>query len=100
MHLHLEVFELYWNKTDKGNVVEPFEAEGTLVVLFSVFTHVSVWETAEKSKTLTSISIPSTALVVVIVMVKVAAELFVTVLILEVIGTVAAFAVAVMALFV
>ena len=81
-----------------GSVVEPFEVAGTDTVLFSVFTQVNVCAAAEKSKILTNVNCPSVADVVVIVIVRVAAELFVTVFTLEVIGTVAAFAVAVIAL--
>lgn len=91
---------MYWNNAALGSVVLPLEVAGTVASQFSVFTQVSVCATAEKSRTLTCISIPSTADAVVSVIVSVAAELFVTVEIREVIGTVAAFAVAVIELFV
>ncbi len=91
---------MYWNSAALGSVVLPLEVAGTVASPFSVFTHVSVCATAEKSRTLTWTSIPSTAEVVVSVIVSVAAELLVTVEIREVIGTVAAFPVAVIALFV
>lgn len=100
MHLHLEVAELYINPTVNGNVVEPLEVVGAVTLLFSVFTQVIVCATALKSRMRTMIIMPSTALVVVMVIVSVAAELLVTVLNLEVIGTVAAFPEAVMALLV
>jgi len=91
---------LYWNKTDSGSVVLPFEEVGTDIVLFSVFTQAIVCTTAEKSSTHTSTICLLTAPDVVSVIVRVDAELFVTVFVLKVTGTVAAFAVAVIALFV
>lgn len=78
-------------------MVDPFEVVGTTTVLFSVFTNTRVCATPLKSKIRISESAPSTALVVVIVIVSVAAELLVTLCSLCVIGTVAAFAVAVIA---
>jgi hypothetical protein len=81
-------------------VVDPFEVVGAVIVLFSVFVHVIVCATPVASKIRTMTSCPSVALVVVNVMVRVAAELFVTVFIFEVIGTVAAFPEAVIALLV
>lgn len=98
MQRHLPVFELYWNKAALGSVVEPFEVVGAVASPFSVLTHVIVWATAEKSSTRTCEICPSTALAVAIVIVMVAAELFVTVLTFDVIGTVAAFPDAVIAL--
>jgi hypothetical protein len=100
MHRHFDVLALYWNPAVSGKVVDPFDVTGAVTVLFSVFTHVIVCATALKSRIRTITIIPSTALVVVIVIVRVAAELFVTVLIREVIGTVAAFPDAVIALLV
>lgn len=91
---------MYINFTVNGKVVEPLEVVGAVIELFSVFTHVIVWVAALKSKILTVNSCPSTALAVVIVIVKVAAELFVTVLSEDVTGTVAALPEAVIALFV
>ena len=94
------MFALYWKPTVSGKVVEPFDVVGTETLLFSVLAHTRVWETALKSKMRTMTICPSTALAVVIVSVNVAAELFVTVVIRYVIGTVAALAVAVKALLV
>lgn len=81
-------------------MVEPLLVVGTAMELFSVFTHVIVCAAALKSRTLTVNICPSTALAVVMVIVSVAALLFVTVLMAEVTGTVAALPEAVMALFV
>ncbi len=86
--------------TVNGSVVEPFDVVGALIVLFSVFTQVIVCAAAEESSILTMVICPSTAEVVVMVIVRVAAELFVTVLSLAVTGTVAALPEAVIALFV
>lgn len=97
---HFEVALLYMNPTVKGKVVEPFEVVGALTVEFSVLTQVIVSVTPLKSKIRTIEVCPSTAPVVVIVIVRVAAELFVTVFTFEVTGTVAALLVAVMALLV
>lgn len=99
MQRHLEVAPLKIKPTVKNNVVDPFEVVGTDTVLFSVLTQVIVWATAEKSSTRTITNWPSTALAVVIVIVNVAAELFVTVVNLDVTGTVAALLEAVTALF-
>ena len=63
---------------------------GAAIELFSVLTQVIVCAAAEKSKTLTVDICPSTALAVVIVIVSVAAELFVTVVSEDVTATVAA----------
>lgn len=52
-HLHFEVALLYMNPTVRGRVVEPFEVVGALMVLFSVFTQVMVWATADASRILT-----------------------------------------------
>lgn len=79
-------------------MVEPFDVVGAETVLFSVLTHVIVCATAEKSRIRTIEICPSEALVVVMVIVSVAAELFVTVFSREVIGTVAALPEAVIAL--
>jgi hypothetical protein len=84
----------------KNNVVEPLDVVGAVTPLFSVFTHVIVWAAALKSNILTVNLCPSIALAVVIVIVNVAALLFVTVLIADVTGTVAALPTAVIALFV
>jgi len=94
------VLVLNWKPTVNGKVVDPFEVVGAVIVLFSVFVHVIVCATPVASKIRTMTSCPSVALVVVNVMVRVAAELFVTVFIFEVIGTVAAFPEAVIALLV
>ena len=67
-------------------------------MLFSVFTQVIVWATAEKSSICTTTICIFTALVVVRVTVSVAAELLVTILCLEVTGIVAALPEAVIAL--
>lgn len=83
-----------------GKVVEPLVVVGTETFEFSVLTQEIVCAEAEASSTRIMSICPSTALVVVIVIVKVAAELFVTVEILRVIGTVAAFPEAVIALLV
>lgn len=91
---------MYIKPTVNGSVVEPLEVVGAVTVLFSVFTQVMVWAAAEESRMRTTDIWPSVAEVVVIVMVRVAAELLVTVFSLCVIGTVAAFPDAVMALFV
>lgn len=85
--------------TDKGSVVDPLEVVGAATILSSVFTHVIVCATADASRIHTTETCLFTADVVVIVMVRVAAELLVTVFTLEVTGTVAAFPDAVMALF-
>lgn len=81
-------------------MVDPFEVVGTMTVLFSVFTQAIVWATALKSRIHTIETWRLIADVVVMVIVKVAAELLVTVLIFEVIGTVAALVEAVIALLV
>lgn len=81
----------------RGSVVLPFEVVGTLASLFSVFTHVIVCATAEKSRICTITGCIFTAPLVVSVIVSVAAELFVTILFLLVTGIVAAFQLAVMA---
>lgn len=98
MHRHLLVPPLYMKPTVRKSVVEPLLVVGAVTVLFSVFTHVMVWATAEKSRTRTIVIWPSTADAVVIVMVRVAAELLVTVLRRNVTGTVAALPEAVIAL--
>lgn len=92
--------ELYWNNTDRGKVVDPLEVVGALTVEFSVLTQVIVCATALKSSTNTSENCLLTALAVAKVMVKVAAELFVTVFTTDVMGTVAALLEAAMALLV
>jgi len=68
------------------------------MVLFSVLTHVMVCATAEKSNICTTRVCMFTALAVVRVIVRVAAELLVTRLCLDVTGTVAALPEAVIAL--
>lgn len=88
------------NPTVRKRVVDPFEVVGAVTVLFSVLIQVIVWAAADESSILTIESCPSTADVVVMVIVRVAAELLVTVFNRDVIGTVAAFPDAVMALFV
>ena len=70
--------ELYINQTVRGSVVLPFVLAGTTASLFSVFTQVIVCAAAEKSYILIRWSCQLVALVVVRVIVKVAAELFVT----------------------
>lgn len=63
----------------RNSVVEPFDVVGADTVLFSVFTHVIVCATAEKSRIRIKCICPSVAPAVVSVIVRVAAELFVTV---------------------
>lgn len=91
MQRHLEVPAFHLNPTVKGKVVEPLEVVGAVTVLFSVLTHVIVWATPEKSNITTITISPSVALVVDIVIVIVAAELFVKLFILFDLVTVPAF---------
>ena len=70
---------LYMNPTVRNNVVDPFDVVGAVTVLSSVLTHAIVWATAVWSRILTITNCPSTADVVVMVIVRVPAASFVTV---------------------
>jgi hypothetical protein len=42
IHLHLEVLLFHWNPTVRGEVVEPLEVVGAVMLEFSVFVQVIV----------------------------------------------------------